>query len=40
MRKVQMGDAIQKVTDNSKVAHMEVFARSKEEQEAEKNKRV
>ena len=34
-----MGDAIQRVIENSKVAHVEIFARNKEEQEAEKLKR-
>ena len=39
MRRAQMGDAIQKVIDNSKIARIEVFARSKEEQQAEKLRR-
>jgi hypothetical protein len=39
MRRAQMGDAIQKVIDNSKIARIEVFARSKEEQHAEKLRR-
>lgn len=34
-----MGDAIQKVIDKSKIAHMDVYTRSKDEQEAEKQRR-
>jgi hypothetical protein len=35
-RRAQMGDAIQRVIENSKVAHMEIFTRNKDEQVAEK----
>jgi len=34
-----MGSAIQKVIENSKIARVEVYARSREEQEAEKARR-
>jgi len=34
-----MGDAIQRVIENSKVAHVEIFTRNKSEQEVEKLKR-
>jgi hypothetical protein len=30
-RRKQMGDAIQKVIENSKIAHVEIFARNKEQ---------
>jgi hypothetical protein len=39
LRRAQMGDAIQRVIENSKVAHVEIFTRNKSEQEVEKLKR-